>query len=629
MPDSMKNRAVGIRMRKGGDPIMKLKEHIRIYKRGIRYLFSLSRSYMLQLIFINILRNLQPYVPIYFSALLVDGLYEGRPVWKLAAYASCAVGMVFLLELVKARLNSGYSATHIQMYRNQKWSYSQKAMEMSYASVEDPEVATLRVRIDKESQTGYNIWNLTYNTEELISSLTRILLSMSLTLSFFFLESVPLLMKLAFAGGVLLVVLCRSVTAKKEAVLESHFYDSSAFLNLLYDKYNSYVDHYSSGKDIRIYDMADGLVQMNKQIDDEYNAKSIALAGKIAVLQAADVFLNHVLRLGVYFALVYAALLGGITVGSVARYVSCVMLLLGAACRLTTTVQSLLINNHYLKRYFSYFDIPNPMYQGSLTVEKRDDNEYYVEFRDVSFRYPNTEAYALRHVNLKFRVGEKLAVVGRNGSGKTTFIKLMCRLYDPTEGEILLNGVNIKKYDYDEYMSIFSVVFQDFRIFALRLGENVAAGPDYDRERAVRCLKEAGFGERLASMPEGLDSFLKKDFDGSGIEVSGGEGQKIALARALYKDAPFLILDEPTAALDPISEYEIYSRFNEIAGDKTAIYISHRLASCRFCDKIAVFEGGGIVQTGSHASLLADEAGVYHTLWMAQAQYYTDAEAPG
>ena len=606
---------------------MKLKEHMRIYKRGIRYLFSLSRAYMLYLIFTNILTNLQPYVPIYFSALLVDGLYEGRPVWELAAYASCAVGIVFLLELVKAHLNSGYAAADIALYRNQKWAYSQKAMEMCYASVEDPKVATLRVRIDKESQTGYNIWNLTYNTGELLSGLTRIVLSLSLTLSFFFLDSVPLLMKLAFAGGVLLVVLCRSVTAKKEAVLRSRFYDTSAYLNLLYDKYDSYVDHYSSGKDIRIYDMADGLVRMNKQIDDEYNAMSVTLTGKIAVLEAADTFMNHVLRMGVYFVLIYAALLGGITVGSVARYVSCVMLLLGAACRLVTTVQRLLINNHYLKRYFSYFDIPNPMYQGSLTVEKRDDNEYYVEFRDVSFRYPNTEEYALRHVNLKFRVGEKLAVVGRNGSGKTTFIKLMCRLYDPTEGEILLNGVNIKKYDYDEYMGIFSVVFQDFRIFALRLGENVAAGPDYDRERALRCLKEAGFGERLAAMPEGLDSFLKKDFDGSGIEISGGEGQKIALARALYKDAPFLILDEPTAALDPISEYEIYSRFNEIAGDKTAIYISHRLASCRFCDKIAVFEQGKVVQTGSHASLLADEAGVYHALWTAQAQYYTDAEA--
>ena len=225
-------------------------------------------------------------------------------------------------------------------------------------------------------------------------------------------------------------------------------------------------------------------------------------------------------------------------------------------------------------------------------------------------------------MNLKFKVGEKLAVVGMNGSGKTTFIKLLCRLYDPTEGEILLNGVNIKKYDYNEYLSIFSVVFQDFRLFAFSLGQNVAAGAKYDGKKAAACLEKAGFGKRLAAMPQGLDTKLYRDFDPNGVEISGGEAQKIALARALYKDAPFIILDEPTAALDPVSEYEVYSKFNEISGNKTAIYISHRLASCRFCDKILVFDAGCIVQHDTHEALLAQLGGKYSELWNAQAQYY-------
>lgn len=604
---------------------MKFREHVQIYKRALRHLFSLSRTYMLYLIFFNIIKNLQPYVPIYFSTLLIDGLYEGRPAGELVLYAFLAVGMGFGLGLLAIRLSSGQAVADIEYFRNQGWSYSEKTMEMSYGSLEDPEVALLRIRIDKESQTGYNLWNLIYGTQELISGVTRITASLALTMSFFFLEAVPLWLKLVFAGGVLLVILCRNIITKKLTVLQAGFYESSAYLNLLWDKYEHYTEHYSSGKDIRMYDMAEGLVKMNKDTADECAARSMTLAKKTVALEALDLFMNHGLQLGVYLLLIYGAASGAVTAGSVARYVSSVMLLLGAAFNLAATVQRLLINNHYLKRYFSYFDIPNPMYQGSLTVEKRDDNEYYVEFRDVSFRYPNAGNYALRHVNLKFKVGEKMAVVGQNGSGKTTFIKLMCRLYDPTEGEILLNGVNIKKYDYDEYMSIFSVVFQDFKLFSFRLGENVAASPDYDRERAAACLEEAGFGERLSAMPEGLDSFLRKDFDGSGIEISGGEGQKIALARALYKDAPFLILDEPTAALDPVAEYEIYSRFNEIAGEKTAIYISHRLASCRFCSKIVVFDQGRIVQTGSHAELLANEAGTYYALWMAQAQYYTNA----
>ena len=271
-------------------------------------------------------------------------------------------------------------------------------------------------------------------------------------------------------------------------------------------------------------------------------------------------------------------------------------------------------------------EIPNDMYQGSLPTEKRDDREYEVEFRDVSFKYPGSDLWALRHVNMKFKVGSRLAVVGMNGSGKTTFIKLLCRLYDPTEGQILLNGIDIRKYKYDDYMNIFSVVFQDFQLVALPLGQNVAASADYDRARAEDCLRKAGFGDRLDAMPKGLDTYLYKELDKSGVDVSGGEAQKIAIARALYKDAPFIILDEPTAALDPIAEAEIYSKFNDIAGDKTAIYISHRLSSCKFCDEIAVFHEGAVIQQGTHAQLLADENGKYHQLWTAQAQYYTQEQ---
>ena len=225
---------------------------------------------------------------------------------------------------------------------------------------------------------------------------------------------------------------------------------------------------------------------------------------------------------------------------------------------------------------------------------------------------------------MKFRIGEKLAIVGMNGSGKTTFIKLLCRLYDPTEGVILLNGVDIRKYNYNEYMSVFSIVFQDFRLLALTLGQNVAASESFDPVKVQKCLVQAGLEEWFASLPEGTETCLYHNFSKKGIEISGGEAQKIALARALYKDAPFIVLDEPTAALDPVSEYEIYSRFNEIVGEKTAIYISHRLASCRFCDTIAVFDNGRIVQRGTHEDLLRVTGGKYCELWYAQAQYYKE-----
>ena len=231
---------------------------------------------------------------------------------------------------------------------------------------------------------------------------------------------------------------------------------------------------------------------------------------------------------------------------------------------------------------------------------------------------------ALDHLSLDIEEGEIFGLLGPNGSGKTTMIKLLCRLYEPTEGAIYLNGIDIKKYDYCEYMQLFSVVFQDFALFDYKIAENVAANEEYDAEKVEKCLKKAGFGERLSTLKKGVYTYIDKGFDDDGVMLSGGERQKIAIARALYKDAPFIILDEPTAALDPIAEAEIYSKFDEIAGDKTAIYISHRLSSCKFCDEIAVFHEGAVIQQGTHAELVADENGKYYELWNAQAQYYTE-----
>ena len=217
-----------------------------------------------------------------------------------------------------------------------------------------------------------------------------------------------------------------------------------------------------------------------------------------------------------------------------------------------------------------------------------------------------------------------MAIVGMNGSGKTTMIKLLCRLYDPQEGEILLNGVDIRKFKQADYLSLFSVVFQDYVLFPFQLGENVAVDREYEEREVRTCLMDADFGERLTEMEDGVHTYLYKDYDDAGVEISGGEAQKIAIARAIYKDAPFILLDEPTAALDPKAEYEIYTNFDKIAGDKTAIYISHRLSSCRFCEKIAVFHEGRLIQMGSHEELVQDKAGKYYEMWSAQAQYYRE-----
>lgn len=601
---------------------MTFREHLQVFRRAAKYTFFVNRKYTLLLIANAFLSSAVGYVPIYFSARVIDSLIANAPVSAAVLYAALTVGIVFAADLLNTWLSSQKDAAYSAVWRNEGWAYSEKAMQMAYGSIEDPQIARLRYRIRLESQTGQNLFFLYQHIERFTGQVTKIAASAALTASFFTLPSVPAGSKLLIAAGVGITLTVQICASKKTNALTRDFNAASVDMNVIGEHFNDYIEDYGAGKDIRLYEMGDFLGDSMLALDRAYWERSLKNACQKAAWTLPVTVLNTGLKFGVYAVLICAALQGGISTGSIAKYVACVMLLAEALLQAVGTVQAALDNNHYLKRYFSYFDIPNRMYQGSLTVEKRDDNEYDIEFRDVSFRYPNTEAYALRHISLKFRVGEKLAIVGMNGSGKTTFLKLLCRLYDPTEGEILLNGVNIQKYDYDEYLSVFSVVFQDFTLFSLKLGEVVASGRDFAESRVRECLQKANFGDRLDAMPDGVHTYLYKRYDPSGMEISGGEAQKIALARALYKDAPFILLDEPTAALDPVSEYEVYSDFNAIAGDKTTVYISHRLASCRFCDKIAVFHEGRIVQTGRHEELLADETGKYHELWTAQAQYY-------
>ena len=607
---------------------MTLKEHLNMICRAVKLLYSLSRRYLISLTAGSMVSAVLPYVPIYFSARLIDALTAGAGFRTLAYYAVLTVSLAAVLRLIEAWLNAQKEIGEKEFACGREWLPAQKAMELAYSGMEDREIALLKERIKSETQTGYNLDMLAGCLKETIRHAAQIIASVSLTASFFGLEAIALWAKLAFAGGVLLTAAFDIWMNRKTAEARMGYFAGITDANIWIEKYVQYLDHYTSGKDIRLYAMEKPLADLADRKYKDICGQERAMLFRCAGYGLVSVLLNYTLRFGVYLLLIRAALGGGVSVGSIAQYVSCVMLLLTAASGLVKAWQGALINNRYLKRYFSYFDIPNPMYQGSLSVEKRDDNEYDIEFRDVSFRYPNTESYALRHVNIKLKIGERLAVVGMNGSGKTTFIKLLCRLYDPTEGVILLNGVDIRKYDYDEYLSIFSVVFQDFRLFAFSLGQNVAAAAEYIGEKAADCLREAGFEGRLSKMLKGLDTNLYQDFDPEGVEISGGEAQKIAIARALYKDAPFMVLDEPTAALDPVSEYEVYRKFSEISSGKTAIYISHRLASCRFCDKILVFHEGSIVQYGTHEALLAQAGGKYADLWNAQARYYVTSPQP-
>ena len=322
-----------------------------------------------------------------------------------------------------------------------------------------------------------------------------------------------------------------------------------------------------------------------------------------------------------YFFIVGRALSGAMGIGNFVFYSQTITSFSDGVMGLANLSVDLSSNNRFIKDFLEYTNLPNKMRSGTKAVPNLKYSDCIVEFVNVSFKYPNSEKYVLKNINISLPMDRITNIVGVNGSGKTTFIKLLCRLYDPTEGVIKLNGIDIREFDYDSYMRFFSIVFQDFKLFSFTLGQNVALSNSYDDSIVEKSLAEAGFESRLESLKDGLGTYLYKTFENDGVEISGGEAQKIAIARSLYKDAKIMIMDEPTAALDPIAEFDIFNRIQQIIQNRTVICISHRLSSCRICDRILVFLDGEIAQDGSHKELVNVE-GPYKELWNAQAQYY-------
>ena len=576
------------------------------------------------------INSLQPFVTVWISARIINELSAQQRIKNIVGYVVGIVLINFVCAVLKNSINRVCNEKETQMWNWFGKIFSDKQMSLDFEDLENAKIQHQKQEVEENLYMfGNGLAQLVWGTSGLVRASVNILTSLTMIATLFLSKSGNTSIdNPIWSIIILLCIVLGGLSNSKATVKENKVFmkwcKDTVWFNRTFMFFGRelYMNP-EKAKDVRIYKQntiaakaLDKLIERDKENQADIFKMSISPAIACVIIGLANTVC--------YLFVAIKAFFGAFGVGSVVQYIAVLQRLGDGLQELMFILSDNEVYCIHLQKLFDYLDIPNHMYQGSLTIEKRDDNEYYVEFHNVSFRYPNTDHDVLKRVNIKFKVGEKLAVVGMNGSGKTTFIKLLCRLYDPTEGEILLNGVDIRKYNYDEYRSIFSMVFQDFQLFSFSLGQNVAASVNYDANRVKTCLEKAGFGNRLKEMPQGLDTCLYKDFEENGVEISGGEAQKIALARALYKDAPFIVLDEPTAALDPVAEAEVYSKFNKIVGDKTTIYISHRLSSCRFCDEIAVFDNGQIVQQGSHDELVADENGKYHELWYAQAQYYTE-----
>lgn len=545
--------------------------------------------------------------------LVMDGAPVSLHLRRIVVFAALIVGieaLVSVLGSVMERLKNELDVWFDGYFEKM---LAEQAMKMDYEHTEDPEA------LDQLNRAKEGISWYSGGVVGILDQGYQILLNVAVLVSVVTIICVkcPILIPVQFVG-----ILLISMYNERNNRIQKESFLKLAKLNRVFGYVMFRLAGIDYGKDIRLYNSS-GMMNAKAQ---KYSIEQAEVWENQAMKEEKNWWkinvINSLRDCAGYLYLGYLAIKGAISIGDFTMCVSSASELYWSMYRIVDNSMNVRKCCSYAYQFLRFLDYPAAMETGDRNVKAGD---HVIEFKDVSFRYPRSENDVLKHVNLKIKAGEHLSIVGLNGAGKTTFIKLLCRLYAVTEGEICIDGVNIMAYSEEEYRRLFAVVFQDFQLFAFTLRENIVLGDaDFSEEEIKKVLELSGFYEDAEKLENGLDTVLYKSFDEKGTELSGGQRQKVAISRALYRNAPIVILDEPTAALDPLAEYDIYRKFNDLVGGKTAIYISHRLSSCKFCDHIAVFAQDTIKEYGTHEELLALEDGIYAEMFRTQAKHYVE-----
>lgn len=571
------------------------------------------------LLFADVIINaLQPFPNIILSGLIIDSLTRGDAFWPFLIYLGLMFGIGFLLKAVSTWLRKTREYLFIKFNDKLSNDISSKCMDMDFEQFNDSSFHD-RILLVNQIAHGNNFFtNITtvFDTISQVMTLAGIILIMTM------LDIWLLFIALA-------VIILQSVLHMVELRYNRQFQLDT----IGDDRKLSYVSqlpkNLAAKKDIDMFDLSGYIMEKIKAFQQKmlgYHLKRIRKAGFI---EMATYLLSVAFQISAYILIGLNTLKGRITVGEFTMGITSLISFMSASSFVATNVLNFHDSLLYIHKYKAFLTWKSKFDGGwDISIDDMDLSDIEIEFRNVSFRYPGSTSYVLKNLNLKIRDREKLAIVGYNGAGKTSFALLLMRMYDPTEGEILLNGVDIRRIKYRDYLKIFSTVNQDFFLLPFSFLENIAEKEDAleeERERILELCSNNGMGERLRRMYKGLDTPITKTLFASGVDLSGGERQKTAIIRALYEDAPVLVFDEPTAALDSAAEYEIYRRFAQMSEGKLAVYISHRIYTTRCCDKIAVFERGEIKEYGTYSELM-ERKGLYYDFYETQAEYFSEGE---
>ena len=582
------------------------------YVKNFRFVISLiwqtSPKFICAKFAIVLVNTISPFIMIIFPKLIIDSIIGGGD-WISTFHLIAIMGIVLLVTTL---LSTFLSATAQKYGDTIQYDlvriYGKKVMSLNYEDLENPAVLDMF----EKSKSGFNMYDF---FDKIVAVITNVLSFIGYAAILF---TYSRLMLIVVVAVVVINLICN---AKKN----KYYYkagEDAAPMNRKFAYLAGLMYGFDYAKEIKVGGLSDYIT--DKYDDNIVGFKKIfrTLYRHVFLLSGVSSLTSVIQTFTLYSVVAYSAIQKTISIGDFTMYISSISAASGCLLTIVSAMIDISKNTKYATDMRLFFEMERKTEIGGILPD-RSVNNVDIEFRNVSFKYPRTERYVLRHISFTVHSGEKISIVGKNGSGKTTLIKLLLRLYEPTEGEILVGGKNITDYDYKAYLSLFAPVLQDYKIFAFSCKENIELNLEDNEERLMRAIHDSDLDEKISSLPNGVLTPVYKQFDENGVEFSGGENQKLAIARAIYKDAPIILLDEPTANLDPLAEYDIYTMIYHMLGSKTSFFVSHRLASGRFCDRIFVVDGGEIIADGPHDSIVKS-CELYREMFEKQAQFYID-----
>lgn len=580
----------------------------------IRTLWKMNPLFIFILAADIIISSLSVFPAILFPRYIIDALVAEAEISYVIYLVACMVILSLLFNTCKLYLDNKRDHLSLVLGFTLGDEISKKCLEIDYSVYDDIKTLDKRYYAYKVVDDN-NFVALLTSVRNFFSNLIVLSGIIFLTIR---IDAIILLIALVV---IVIQTIITSKTTEKQLA-----YNKEAFPYMRRSEYIARISNVITfRKDILIYNAKDYV--MDKL--DGYNQFLFGFFKKLKRFQILSSLLGnfsaHIYQFVMYTFLSLKMLSHTITIGEFSLYLGALNTFVNSCNGAIGSIIDIKRRIQYFEAYQDFMGIKSEFRSGRLTLNEVGGSEFVITFENVSFAYPGQEQYVLKNINMQLRPGEKIAIVGDNGAGKTTFTLLLMRLYDPNEGRILLNGIDIREIDYEEYLRLFGTVFQDYKIFGYSVLENIVFKENPTEQEIRRVddlLRENGMEDRIKKMKNGINTYLTRELDQDGEELSGGEMQKIAIVRAVFKDAPVLIMDEPTAALDPDAEYKLYLKFAEMTRGKAAIYISHRLASTHFCDKIALFEDGQITEYGTHSELM-ESKGKYYQMYSKQSELYS------